>query len=137
MSAARKFVPSNPGGGPGRLRGKGAIDYLGRHTNDAVAVAEFFVRVLNGHEKGTTLRDKIKAAEWIADRYMGKAVDVSLTGDIDSPTNPLSQLKNDELKALIKAVVSGRKPDTAADALAPPGERDEAPDNDPPEAPEP
>lgn len=102
---ARRFVPSNPGGKPGRHRGQKMVDWIGTATKDGELMASFFVRVLKGIEKGSNVSHKIRAAEWLADRYAGKAVEIALTGDIDSASNPLAELDAEQLRALIHKIV--------------------------------
>lgn len=120
MSAAPKhFVPSNPGGKPGKWRGKGLVEFIGRHTRDGVAMAEKQLRIMNGHEKGATVSHIQKAIDWLADRYMGKAVDIALSGDIDSPNNPLAELDADQLRALIHKIVPRRSNSKPPDASPP------------------
>lgn len=106
---AKKFIPSNPGGKPGRMRGKGMTDFIGKATEDGKMIAAFFVRVLRGIEKGTNVSHKIRAGEWLADRFAGKAVEVALTGDIESANNPLADLDADQLRALIHKIVPKAK----------------------------
>jgi len=101
---ARRMPPPNPGGKPGRPRGLGMLKYIAKATEDGQLMASFFVRVLKGLEKGSNVGHKIKAAEWLADRFAGKAVEIALTGDIDSPNNPLAELDADQLKALIHKI---------------------------------
>lgn len=115
-AAAKRFVPSNPGGRPARPRGTKMVEYIAKATEDGQLMASFFVRTLKGLEKGTNVSHKIRAAEWLADRFAGKAVEVALTGDIDSPNNPLAELDATELRALIHKIVkhknSPKPPDT-------------------------
>lgn len=98
------FSP-NPGGGPGRLRGKGAVAFIGQQTSDGRELAEYFLRVWRGHEKGYTPAQRAEAAKWLADRYMGRAPDVSLLGDLKDEDNPLATLRSDELRTLVRAQV--------------------------------
>jgi hypothetical protein len=124
MSAAKKFVPSNPGGKPGRIRGHKMVDKIAQATDDGVLMVNFFVRCLKGIEKGTNVSHKIRAAEWLADRFAGKAVEVALTGEFDSANNPLAELDAEQLRALIHKIVpkkgKAEQPETArpADPLA-------------------
>lgn len=121
MTAAKRFVPSNPGGKPGRLRGAKMVDKIAELTEDGKHIAAFMVRVLKGVEKGVNVSHKIRAAEWLADRFAGKAVEVALTGDIDSSANPLAELDADQLRVLINKIVPKRvtqnPPKPPADAL--------------------
>ncbi len=120
--AARKWLPGqsgNPTGMSGRMRGKGMVEFIGKATEDGKAIASFFVRVLKGIEKGSNVSHKIRAAEWLADRYAGKAVEIALTGDIDSPSNPLAELTADQLRLLIHKVVGVRGTPEPTRALAP------------------
>lgn len=114
-------VSGNPGGGPGRLRGKGVVDYIGKTTNDGVLLAQKMLRIANGEDKRATVAHQLKAIEWLADRYMGKAVDVSLTGDLADESNPLKDLKPEELKAVILAAVRNRST-AKPPAASPPAE---------------
>lgn len=119
MSAARKFVPSYTGG-KARFRGMKMTEFIGKATDDGQLMASFFVRVLKGIEKSVNVGHKIKAAEWLADRYAGKAVDIALSGDIDSPNNPLAELDADQLKQLILKIAPRKQAAKPRDALAPP-----------------
>lgn len=102
-TAWKKGQNPNPGGRPGRLRGKGMVEFIAKQTRDGMELAEYFLRVLRGHEKGATPAHKQAAAEWLANRFMGKAVDISLNGDLADENNPLAELPNAELRALILA----------------------------------
>jgi hypothetical protein len=120
MTAPKRFVPSNPGGKPGRLRGVKMVDKIAKLTEDGEHIAAFMVRVLKGVEKGVNVAHRIRAAEWLADRFAGKAVEVALTGDLDSASNPLADLSPTELKALIYKMAGksvGQNPHFVADAL--------------------
>jgi hypothetical protein len=123
MSAApKRFVPSNPGGKPGRLRGAKMVEKIGELTEDGKHIAAFMVRVYKGLEKGANMSHRVRAAEWLADRYAGKAVEVALTGDLDSTANPLSDLSPTELKALIYKMAGksvGQNPQISARDVSP------------------
>lgn len=86
-----KGTSGNPGG---RSKRSAILARLARsHTRDGLDLVEFAVRVLKGEESEATLRDRLDAMRWLADRGWGKspepagdaddAADVSAASDAD------------------------------------------------------
>jgi hypothetical protein len=76
------------------------VEWIANATRDGLLMAEYFVSVLN--DKKAAPKDKREAAMWLADRFAGKAVDVSLNGDLGDVEHPLKDLDVAELKALVR-----------------------------------
>ena len=111
MSAVRKIgnLTPSPGGKPAKHRGWSIAEYIGRATKNGQDMASFMVRVMKGIEKNSEMSHRMRATEWLADRFAGKAVEVMVTGEIDSASNPLAELNADELRALIHKIVPTAK----------------------------
>ena len=118
MSAVRKIgnLTPSPGGKPAKHRGWSIAEYIGRATKNGQDMASFMVRVMKGIEKNSEMSHRMRATEWLADRFAGKAVEVMVTGEIDSASNPLAELNADELRALIHKIIPSSKKLKAPDA---------------------
>ena len=71
-AGGRPFVPGlsgNPGGRP-----KGLAALVREETLDGRELVAFMLNVLRGRRKGTTLKLRMEAAAWLADRGFGKAL---------------------------------------------------------------
>lgn len=83
-----RFLPGNGAtAGPGRPKGLAAL--VQAETRDGAELVAFMLRVLRTSEQKTALR--MQAAQWLADRGFGKAVQVlegtmatTLTGQVDA-----------------------------------------------------
>ena len=107
---------ANPGGRP-----RGLSRYVRELTRDGRTLAEFFHRIFRGEDvdgQTPSFQDRLKAAEWLADRGFGRPTQ-PLSGDEDRP--PL-QMSRPELLALIQYVTAGdRAPVSAAETGREPG----------------
>ena len=80
----RPFQPGqsgNPGGRP-----RGPVAAIRARTRDGEELVGFMLDVLRGRMPGTHLRDRMAAAEWLADRGFGRpvqAVGVAMTSPED------------------------------------------------------
>lgn len=101
----------NPGGLPGRSKGIAA--YLREQTKDLREVADLFIGVMRGtpmvdNETGDVTvpaaKDRLEAGKWIADRAIGKAIE--LVASVDASENEgarrlVSELTKEELLTVL------------------------------------
>jgi len=87
----RPFRPGqsgNPGGRPRGLAGR-----IREATREGADLVTFAMRVLNGETRGVTMRDRLEALYWLADRGWGKpvqSVELSGTQELVPPAIALS-----------------------------------------------
>ena len=76
----RGFLPGQSGNPGGRPRGLAAL--VRAQTNDGKELVNLMLRVLRGtlavNGKKPSISDRMKAAEWLADRGWGKAVEMEI-----------------------------------------------------------
>ena len=67
-----KGESGNPGGIP---KGRSLVSKIREETDDGSELVAFMLKALRGRIKGATVRDKIAAATWLADRGFDKPVE--------------------------------------------------------------
>ena len=66
-------------------RPKGLAELVRSRTRDGAELVEFFLKVFKG-EEGEEFKHRIEAAEWLADRGFGKAIQAhEVTGEDGGP----------------------------------------------------
>jgi hypothetical protein len=98
----RPFAPGvsgNPGGRP-----RGLVAAIRQATEDGGELVAFMVRVFRGQEPKATLRDRVAAATWLADRCFGRppqAVSVALDSGQEA-----RELQEARVRALLERLPS-------------------------------
>ena len=113
MPQGRPWAPGvsgNPGGRP-----KGIARLAREATNDGVDLVAFFQAIFQGKVpevgdgqavgRDVTLRDRIEAGYWLADRGYGKAP-ITVNVAEDETDNPLASYNMDELLAAHRAMIA-------------------------------
>jgi hypothetical protein len=67
-----RFIKGNKGSGTGG-RPKGLAEQARCAVDDGLDLVTFYKRVFRGEEKGAHLRERMEAANWLAERGWGKA----------------------------------------------------------------
>ena len=88
----RPFQPGqsgNPGGRP-----RGLVAAIRAQTRDGEELVRFMLAVLRGRVPGSRLRDRMAAAEWLADRGFGRPVQaVGVAMDAMDDRTPLEVIR--------------------------------------------
>lgn len=102
MSTKPKFIPPP---GPGRPQGsKGIVQQIRELTNNGQEIVGFFYENMNNPKNRT--QDRAKCAEWLGDRFFGKASQSVLVGTLtDSErSQAAAHLADAELETLARAI---------------------------------
>jgi hypothetical protein len=98
---ANAFKPGNPGGN----RPKGVVARIKAMTNDGQDLLEFFQRVATGQDDDFGPRERIQAAQWLADHTFGRAVQTTVQVEAQAQqTEGAIEIADDQLEALARGL---------------------------------
>lgn len=108
MPAWKPGQSGNPSGRPRLIPSAGLARFIRENSDSGTAMAKLYFDVMykRGQGANATLDQRMQAAEWLTSRGYGKAVDVSLTAEMEGGENPLALASTDELRALIRVARS-------------------------------
>lgn len=98
----KKGQSGNPGGRP-----KGLAADIRAKTNNLAAQIEMMIQISLGQVSKATVRDRIEATKWLADRGHGRSVETQIQVEADAKLADNLDISDEQLEQMVRTLKAG------------------------------